>query len=112
MRSSAVQGLVVVRVLPLHRRALLKSSIKGPADDKSAHFAGACPDLVELGVAQEAPHGIVVDVTVPTCSQGEATSDFSSLMSEAGVGRERALLPRKSLPVTYPDTESHPGPPG
>lgn len=46
---------------------LLEGGVEGPADDEPAHFAGARPDLVELGVAQEAPHGVVVDVTIPTC---------------------------------------------
>lgn len=45
---------------------LLEGGVEGPADDKPAHLAGACPDLVELGVTQEAPHGVVIDVTVPT----------------------------------------------
>lgn len=46
---------------------LFEGGIEGPADDEPAHLAGASPDLVELGVAQEAPHGVVIDVTIPTC---------------------------------------------
>lgn len=52
---------------------LLEGGVEGPADDEPAHFAGARPDLVELGVAQEAPHGVVIDVAVPTCHPKKAT---------------------------------------
>lgn len=119
-----VKGLVVVSVLPLHWWTLLKSGVKSPANDKSAHFTGACPYLIQLGITQETPHRIVIDVTVPTCNQKEVTSHFFSLISgtEGGMGESTALAPRlalssnhskkQPLPVTYPDTESHPEPPG
>lgn len=119
-----VKGLMVVRVLPLHWQTLLKSGIKRPANDKSAHFTGARPYLIELGITQETPHGIVIDVTVPTCNQKEVKSNFFSLISgaEGGMGETTAPALRlalssnsskkRTLPATYPDTESHPEPPG
>lgn len=61
-----VKGLVVLSGLPLHCWRLLEGCIEGPANDQPAHFTGASSDLVELGVTQEAPHGVVIDVAVPT----------------------------------------------
>lgn len=78
--ASIVKGLVVVRPLCLHWCMLLESGIKSPANDEPAHFTGACPYLIELGIPQEASHGIVIDVTVPTCRQKEARSHFFSLL--------------------------------
>lgn len=68
-------------------QTLLESCVEGPADDKSAHFTGACPYLVELGVTQEAPHRVVVDVTIPTYEQKDVTSYFSLVSGgEGGIG--------------------------
>lgn len=95
--------------------ALLEGGVEGPADDEPAHLAGAGPDLVELGVTQEAPHGVVVDVTVPACHTEKATSHSRSLISELRVGKQRecsgTVLGSVQLSVTHPGTGSHPGPP-
>lgn len=64
----------------LHWWTLLKSGIKRPANDKSAHFTGACPYLVELGITQEAPHRIVIDVTVPTQALNPIQSHLGSTL--------------------------------
>lgn len=72
--------------------ALLEGGVEGPADDEPAHLAGAGPDLVELGVAQEAPHGVVVDVTVPACHTEKATSHSRSLISELRVGKQGEMF--------------------
>lgn len=61
-----MKGLVVLSGLPRRCWRLLEGCIEGSANDQPAHLAGASSDLVELGVTQEAPHGVVVDVAVPT----------------------------------------------
>lgn len=66
------------------RRALFEGGIEGPANNEPAHLTGACPDLVELGVPQETPHGIVIDVTVPTCHQRETEGHLFSLSGGTG----------------------------
>lgn len=72
--------------------ALLEGGVEGPADDEPAHLAGARPDLIELGVAQEAPHGVVIDVTVPTCHPKQATGHSLSPVSGLRVGQQREML--------------------
>lgn len=71
---------------------LFEGGVEGPADDEPAHLAGAGPDLIELGVAQEAPHGVVIDVTVPTCHTKNATSHSLSPISGLRVGKQRETL--------------------
>lgn len=93
--------------------ALLEGGIEGPADDEPAHLAGARPDLVEFGVAQEAPHGVVIDVTVPTCHTKKATSHSLSLISgwDSRGKYSCTVLGSVQPSATHPGTGSHPGPP-
>ena len=44
--------------------------IESSADDEPPHFASPSPDLIQLGISQEAAHGKVVDVAIATCSHG------------------------------------------
>lgn len=75
-----MKGLVVLSGLPRRCWRLLEGCIEGSANDQPAHLAGASSDLVELGVTQEAPHGVVVDVAVPTYNQNQGTSYCFSLI--------------------------------
>lgn len=45
----------------------LVHGVESSADNQPAHFACAGANFVQLRVAQESPHGVVVDVAVPTC---------------------------------------------
>lgn len=49
--------------------ALSEHGVEGPPDDEPADFTGASSDFIELGVPQKPPHGVVIDVAVPTCGQ-------------------------------------------
>ena len=48
---------------------LFVHGVKGSSDNEPANFTGTCSDFVQLCVTQESPHGVVVDVAVPTCWQ-------------------------------------------
>lgn len=85
-------------------QTLLESCVERPADDKSAHFTGACPYLVELGVTQEASHRVVIDVTIPTYEQKDVTSCFFSLISgdEGGIGESTLEATSPARDCTLP----------
>ena len=42
----------------------LEGGVESAANDESAHFGGARPYLVQLGVPQQSARGVVVDVPV------------------------------------------------
>ena len=44
----------------------LEGGVESAANDESAHFGGARPYLVQLGVPQQSARGVVVDVPVAT----------------------------------------------
>lgn len=49
---------------------LVEILVEGSADDQPPHLTGPSPNLIQLGITQEAAHGKVVDVAIATCSQG------------------------------------------
>lgn len=69
--SSVVDGGAVGQREARSSSGLLEHGVERTADDDPANLAGAGADLVELGVAQVASGGVVVDVAVP--SWGEET---------------------------------------
>lgn len=48
---------------------LFVHGVKGSSNNEPANFTGTCSDFVQLCITQEPPHGVVVDVAVPTCWQ-------------------------------------------
>lgn len=54
-------------VRPLVHVNLFEHGIEGASDDESANFTRARTDFIQLGVPQEASHGVVVDVAVTAC---------------------------------------------
>src|SRR5207245_11791231 len=62
-----------------------------PADQHAPDFARARPDLVELGVAQVSPGGIVVDVAVAAEKLDRSERDLGRVLGggEDGIGGVR-----------------------
>lgn len=38
--------------------------VDGPGNDEPPHLAGSCSNLKQLGISQEAPGGVVIDVAI------------------------------------------------
>ena len=53
-------------------------SIQTSSYDQPPHFAGPGSDLVQLGVPEESPGGIVVDVTVTTQDLNGVQTDLDN----------------------------------
>lgn len=49
---------------------LFEHGVERASDDESANLAGAGADFIQLGVAQEASGGVVIDVAVAPCGEG------------------------------------------